>query len=70
MWYGKQCYCPDPLVDWMVGYGFTMDPCLVNIRPLISIKGSILEVNYLLIGDPYRRWSSDGWIQCNCCMDP
>jgi hypothetical protein len=20
--------------------------------------------------DPYRRWSSDGWIQCNCCMDP
>jgi hypothetical protein len=25
-------YYPDPLVDWMVGYGFSMDPCWVNIH--------------------------------------
>jgi hypothetical protein len=31
MWYGEQFYCPDPLVDWMVGYGLSMDPCLVNM---------------------------------------
>jgi hypothetical protein len=45
----------------MVGYGLSMacmDPCWVNmvyllygsLYPLISIKGSILEINYLLIG--------------------
>jgi hypothetical protein len=29
---------------------------------VISIKGSIREINHLLIGDPYRRWNSDGCI--------
>jgi hypothetical protein len=53
MWYGEQFYCPDPLVDWMVGYGLYMDPCWVNmllygsLYPIISIKGSILEINHL-----------------------
>jgi hypothetical protein len=78
MWHGEQFYCPDPLVDWMVGYGLSMDPCWVNVVyllhgslfPLVSIKGSMQEINHLLIGDPYRRWSYDGWIQCNCCLDP
>jgi hypothetical protein len=56
MWHGEEFYCPDPLVDWMVGYGLSMDPCWGNMAyllfgslyPLISIKGSILEINHLL----------------------
>jgi hypothetical protein len=54
MWYGEQLYYPDPLVDWMVGYGLSMDPWWVNMVYLLH--GSLLEINHLLIGDPYRRW--------------
>jgi hypothetical protein len=47
MWYGEQFYCPDPLLDLMVGYGLSMDPCWVNmvyllygsLYPLIIHKG-------------------------------
>jgi hypothetical protein len=64
MWYGEQFYCSGPPVEWMVGYALSMDPCCVNmvyllygsLYPLVSIKGSILEINHLLIRDPYRRW--------------
>jgi hypothetical protein len=35
MWYGEQLYCPDPLMEWMVGYSF-MDPCWVNMVDLLN----------------------------------
>jgi hypothetical protein len=33
---------------------YCMDPYIPSL--IVSIKGSIREINNLLIGDPYRRW--------------
>jgi hypothetical protein len=61
------------LIHWWTGWldmAFLWIPvgliCCIyygSLYPLISIKGSILEINHPFIGDLYRSWSSDGWIQ-------
>jgi hypothetical protein len=44
--------------------------CIYCMDPYIPTSGIHTGNKPSTYRDPYRRWSSGGWIQCNCCMDP